>query len=276
MATRSDRGDSRMTGLDEQNAAFWDELCGSMLARQIGITDASAASLRRFDEAYFNFYPYLMRHLQPIVARRGRTLEIGLGYGTVSEFLALTAVDYHGLDIARGPVEMVRGRLSEIGQSGRSEQVVEGSALEIPWPDGYFDNVVSIGCLHHTGDLARSIREVHRVLAPGGLAMVMVYNRNSLRHLVFVRPQAAIARLSGDTGNRAARAMYDANADGDPAPCTEFSSARRMRRLFGQFSSVRIVRENMDEMTRLRVPREPLLGWPAHLLGLDLYVTAVK
>jgi SAM-dependent methyltransferase len=265
-----------VTGIDKQNAAFWDELCGSMLARRLGITDASPESLRRFDEAYFGMYPYLMRHLQPIVAHRGRTLEIGLGYGTVSEFLALTGVDYHGLDIARGPVEMVRGRLSEIGQSGRSEQVVEGSALEIPWPDGHFDSVVSIGCLHHTGDLARSIREVHRVLAPGGLAMVMVYNRNSLRHFVFVRPQAAIARLRGEAGNRAARAMYDANSNGDAAPCTEFSSARRMRTLFGQFSSIRIVRENMDGMPRLGVSRERLLGWPANVLGLDLYVTAVK
>jgi hypothetical protein len=61
-----------LTELDLQNAGFWDELCGSALARQLGITDASADSLRRFDEAYFGFYPYLLRHLQPIAARRGR------------------------------------------------------------------------------------------------------------------------------------------------------------------------------------------------------------
>ena len=40
------------TALDDRNAGFWDELCGSSLARQLGITDASAESLARFDAAY--------------------------------------------------------------------------------------------------------------------------------------------------------------------------------------------------------------------------------
>ena len=35
------------TALDERNATFWDELCGSSLARSLGITDASPESLER-------------------------------------------------------------------------------------------------------------------------------------------------------------------------------------------------------------------------------------
>ena len=44
---------------DARNAAFWDELCGSALARQVGVEDASADSLARFDAAYMASYPYL-------------------------------------------------------------------------------------------------------------------------------------------------------------------------------------------------------------------------
>ena len=49
------------TATDARNAAFWDELCGSALARQVGIEDASAESLERFDAAYMASYPYLGR-----------------------------------------------------------------------------------------------------------------------------------------------------------------------------------------------------------------------
>jgi SAM-dependent methyltransferase len=265
-----------MSSIDTANAAFWDELCGSALARQVGITDGSPDSLRRFDDAYMAIYPYLRRHLEPVLRRRGRTLEIGLGYGTVSGLLASEGADYHGLDIARGPVEMVRGRLTQLGQPERVEQVVQGSALSIPWPDGHFDALVSIGCLHHTGNLAGCVDEVRRVLAPGGIAMIMVYNRDSLRQLVVLRPRAALARLRGDRGDVAARAAYDANAAGDAAPFTEFTSARGVRAMFAGFHDVSIVRENMDPIPRLRLSREQLLGWPARLFGLDLYVTAVK
>ena len=48
---------------DAVNAAFWDDLCGSGLAREHGVTDVSPASLARFDAAYLAFYPCLLRHL---------------------------------------------------------------------------------------------------------------------------------------------------------------------------------------------------------------------
>lgn len=265
-----------MSHVDEANAAFWEELCGSALAREVGVTDCSPKSLRRFDDAYFAIYPYLVRHLEPVLERRGRTLEIGLGYGTVGGHLAGALVDYHGLDVARGPVEMMRSRLLALGQPARAQQVVQGSALAIPWPDRYFDAVVSIGCLHHTGHLALGVQEVRRVLVTGGVAMVMVYNRNSLRQLLVLRPHEALARLRGRTADETTRAAYDFNAAGQAAPFTEFTSAGGIRALFSGFQTVSVVRENMESIPRLGIPRERLLGWPARILGLDLYVTAVK
>ena len=45
------------------NAAFWDELCETTMAHQMGITEHTAQSLQRFDQRYFEFYPYLERHI---------------------------------------------------------------------------------------------------------------------------------------------------------------------------------------------------------------------
>jgi SAM-dependent methyltransferase len=102
------------TGIDAANASFWDELCGTNLAREIGVTDAAPASLERFDRAYLDLYPYLAGYLRaPAMAGR-RVLEIGLGYGTVAELLARAGADYHGIDIAEGPVAMARERLARV------------------------------------------------------------------------------------------------------------------------------------------------------------------
>lgn len=49
--------------ISQKNADFWSELCGSQLARSIGVTDSSAASLKKFDDWYFDFYPYLLDHI---------------------------------------------------------------------------------------------------------------------------------------------------------------------------------------------------------------------
>ena len=55
----TDQAQTPQPALDDRNAAFWDELCGTSLARSLGINDASAESLRRFDDAYLGHYPYL-------------------------------------------------------------------------------------------------------------------------------------------------------------------------------------------------------------------------
>jgi len=267
--------------LDGKNVSFWDELCGSALAKSIGITDASSESLQKFDDTYFGFYPYLYGYLSEHTPdEQKRVLEIGLGYGTVGGELITRGHEYFGLDIAAGPVAMTAERARRGGLDPGNVQ--QGSALEIPHPDDFFDEVYSIGCLHHTGDLKQSISEVHRVLSPGGRAMIMLYNRWSYRRLV----QAPAARLrsirkEGLRGHRErVRAMYDTNSDGDTAPHTDYISKIGVRLLFRDFSRVSSDVRNFDHLTlfrgRFHRSREQLLNNMGRVLGLDLYIEAIK
>jgi SAM-dependent methyltransferase len=57
-------------------------------------------------------------------------------------------------------------------------------AERLDFPDNSFDIVYSHGVLHHTPDTAGAIREVHRVLRPGGRAVVMLYHRNSYNYRI--------------------------------------------------------------------------------------------
>jgi len=264
------------TEVDARNASFWDELCGTTLAKQLGVTDDSPESLARFDRYYLDLYPYLEGYLPQPRAGGDRLLEIGLGYGTVSQILASRGFDYNGLDIAPGPVGMVRHRLRLLGIDGADERVRAGSILEAPHPDASFDHVVAIGCLHHTGDLAGAVAEVHRILRPGGRAVAMVYNENSFRRMkmaLAAAPRKLVGRSGAD--DEQMRGAYDRNTGGEAAPATEYTSVPGARELFSEFSEVSVRRENFDDLTRA-LPRRRLLGWPAHLAGLDLYITATK
>jgi SAM-dependent methyltransferase len=269
--------------IDESNARFWDELCGTGLARQLGIVDRSQESLRRFDDAYMALYPYLLHHV-PVADMGGRrVLEVGLGYGTLSQKIAEARAEYIGLDIAAGPVDMVNARMRLKDLKGEARQ---GNILDSGLPSGYFDTVVSIGCFHHTGDVQRCIDETYRMLRPGGDACIMLYNKYSLRRWMnwpATTAASAIRELlrivEPRRGGEAERAAYDTGAAGNAAPETVFLSRRDIHRAFSGYSRVTVQSENSDPLTligKVLVPRERMLATVGRILGLDLYIRAVK
>lgn len=284
MSQDSSSLDTSTAQVSSLNSAFWSELCGSALARVLGITDDSADSLRRFDDWYFNYYPYLDRHIRFASLRGKRVLEIGLGYGTVGQRIAASGADYVGLDIALEPVEMMRHRLQLHRLTGTA---IQGNALSLPFHEGEFDAVVAIGSLHHTGHFAQALEQVYRVLRPGGTVTLMVYNAYSGRRWKRWRGQTMRyllwdkARLGRKPQSEAAeRAAYDANKSGDEPPATDFISASELRRIGRRFSRIEIWRENMGEgptepFARRR-NREQLLETHARFFGLDLYARLTR
>lgn len=265
--------------VDQRNEEFWDELCGSGLAKALGLEGRDQETLNAFDRAYAGFYPYLFGYLDRFPLAGKRVLEIGLGYGTLGQEIVRHGAEYYGLDIAAGPVQMMRHRLSMLGVGGE-DRIVQGSAAAIPFPDGMFDYVYTIGCLHHTGALAESVEEVRRVLAPGGWAVVMLYHADSWRQLRQVKLPAALARWrhrSGPSQDDVVR-MYDADSSGAAAPHTDFVSRKMVRHLFRNYAEVKIDTRNFDDLAlrgRILFPRKWLLGSPLERwLGLDLYIVA--
>ncbi|MGH8636936.1 MAG: class I SAM-dependent methyltransferase [Burkholderiales bacterium] len=249
----------------------------------LGIQDASPASLKRFDDWYFAYYPYLFVHI-PFYEWNGKdVLEVGLGYGTVSQRLAEWGARYRGLDIAAGPAGIVNQRLRQAGLPG---EAIVGSILDAPFDDASFDHIVAIGCLHHTGDMQRAIDECYRLLRPGGSLVFMVYYAYSYRRFMQARGETIRYGLRelfgyrGVVGNSRSveRAAYDSNKEGDAAPHTDWISARSLRYLCRHFTSLTARTENIAQEPPFQDrSRYDLLltRWP-NRFGLDLYGHAVK
>ena len=277
--------------VDSGNKLFWDELCGSALAKFLEINDASPESLKKFDDYYMDYYPYLDKYLSAEQFKDKTVLEVGLGYGTLANYLAKSCKHYSGLDIAKNAVAMTNHRISENNLSGEAEV---GSILNHTFPENHFDFIVSIGCFHHTGNMQRCIDQTYKFLKPGGKAIIMVYNQFSLRQWVNWPKSTGkslinqlVQRPKKEHSSEEQRLAYDASTDGEiAAPETVFYSKHDIHKIFSQFKSVQITRENFDDQFTvnfcnirninfgLRTSR--LSGFWAQKFGLDLYIEATK
>jgi SAM-dependent methyltransferase len=269
--------------ISAENANFWDELCGTQFANSIGTSDASITSLLKFDHWYFDLYPYLLDHIPLESIQNKDVLEIGLGYGTLSQRIAEMGANYFGLDIAAGPVHMVNHRLKQNGLRGRA---TIGSVLEAPFSNNSFDTIVAIGCLHHTGDLQKAIDQCYRLLRDGGQLIFMVYYAYSYRRWFrspFTTINYAIREFKGARDVVAAsstrdRAAYDINSSGVGAPHTDWISKKSLNEYCSNFSEFKSIIENIDrDPPFIFWRRKSLLrtGIP-RLMGLDLYACATK
>lgn len=117
--------------------------------------------------------------------RDRKVLEIGLGQGAESEQIIRRGGRWSGLDLTAESVERVRARIEL--RSLPHDDLRQGSALDIPWPDDSFDIVFSHGVLHHIPDIRTAQSEIHRVLKPGGTLIAMLYARGSLNYQVSIR-----------------------------------------------------------------------------------------
>lgn len=106
---------------------------------------------------------------QMSVERGHRVLDLGCGTATLTIMIKKTypEAEVVGLDIDPRILEIAR---SKIADAGVDIKLDEGSAVELPYPDGYFDRVVSSLFIHHLAheDKIRAFEEIFRVLKPGG------------------------------------------------------------------------------------------------------------
>ena len=104
--------------------------------------------------------------LAPVAA--DRAIDIGSGVGGPSRFLAATyGCRVSGVDLTQEFVDTATALTKLVGLSDRAD-FRQGSALDLPFPDGSFDLAWSQNVAMNIQDRPRYYAEMHRVLKPGG------------------------------------------------------------------------------------------------------------
>lgn len=100
---------------------------------------------------------------------RGRVLEVAVGTGSnVLHFPADAVVT--GVDLSTAMLAQAKARLA---RAGRAVTLLEADAEQLPFDDAAFDTVVCALALCSIPHPDRAIREMHRVLVPGGSLLLL-------------------------------------------------------------------------------------------------------
>ncbi|HEX8693061.1 MAG TPA: class I SAM-dependent methyltransferase [Longimicrobium sp.] len=108
----------------------------------------------------------LRRYVPDFEVSGARVLDIGCGDAGVLIAFAERGARCAGIELDEKSLERGRVRAEE---HGVEVDLRRGIAEELPWPDGSFDLVILDNVLEHVTDRGKTLREIHRVLRPGGL-----------------------------------------------------------------------------------------------------------
>jgi SAM-dependent methyltransferase len=105
-------------------------------------------------------------------------LDVGCGSAGLLVEQASHVRHVAGLDASEIQVGMARRRLAE-RIAARTAEIVLGDAAALPWEDGRFSVVASLDTMKFIPDPEGALREMCRVLRPGGRAVVTLADRRA-------------------------------------------------------------------------------------------------
>jgi len=138
----------------------------------------------RYAETFFHeldrkpFDRELLDAFAQAVRDRGRVCDLGCGPGHVAAYLKNRGVDVFGIDISPQMIS-VATRLNPAIAFRR------GDMLALDFPGGGLAGIAAFYSLIHLSraSVARALREIHRVLAPGGLLLVSIHGGDGELHV---------------------------------------------------------------------------------------------
>jgi SAM-dependent methyltransferase len=175
----------------------------------------------------------------------------------------------YGVDLTKKAIQLSYKRFKYFGFKGNFKQA---SAEKLPFPNNSFDCVCSMGVLHHVKNTNKALKEIFRILKPGGRLILMFYNRNSAKYQFRYRLKSLL------TGKSMQELVNE--FDGDGNPLGKVFSKNQLKKQLKLFSDIQMFTGYLDVGDVIPygsrfLPRQ-LFKFLEKLLGWNLYVKAFK
>src|SRR6266508_5101905 len=160
-------------------AAYWDEHI-----HDLAVTSFPAGTrefFQQLDEYRYDKLNYLSRLVDFDGYKGKNLLEIGCGAGIDLVRFARGGAKVTGIDLSNTAIDLACKNIERSGHNA-DLRVMNGEYMQ--FGDNMFDVVYAHGVLQYTADTEKMIAEIHRVLRPGGEAILMVYNKYSWLNLM--------------------------------------------------------------------------------------------
>jgi SAM-dependent methyltransferase len=144
-------------------------------------------------------------------AERGRVLDLGPGDGWPSLMVAPFAAEVIGVEASMRRVEVCEANAERLGISNAHFHYVP-PGMRLPFRDGSFDGVMAASSIEQTPDSRGTVREIHRLLRPGGRFRVFYEALGQYRG-----GREKDLWISGIGDNHTRLILYDRHPDGEYA-----------------------------------------------------------
>lgn len=226
--------------LTSKIAAYWDERIHDLAITTHPV--GTPGFFQQLDEYRYDKLNYLPRRVDFSSFKGKKLLEVGCGAGVDLVRFARGGAIVTGIDLSTTALELARQNMEQ-NELTADLMKMDGECME--FEDHLFDVVYAHGVLQYTGDTQKMITEIHRVLKPGGQAIMMVYNRISWLNLM--------------------RQVTGVPLEHEDAPVLKKFSIRELKQLLKPFRSHQIIPERFPVKTKLHS------GWKARLFN-DVFV----
>jgi SAM-dependent methyltransferase len=233
---------------------------------QVGAPEGTPEFFRRVEtERYGSYAPWLAELLRTDAVSGRRVLEIGCGLGTDLMQFARAGARVAAVDLTPRHLALTRQRFSVERQP---VDLIRGDAESLPLAQASVDFVYSFGVLHHTPDIAVAIAEVHRVLVPGGTALIAVYHRRSVFLWAWLLRALVTTRLMRH-GYRRVMADIEQHPNSGAVPLVAVYGVGECRRLFRAFAAVDVSTHHVAYAAPVMHLARALSWSPAVLAGIE-------
>jgi len=204
-----------------------------------GVEVGTKAFYERVDaNRYDDYGPWMKSTLEFTRFAGKRLLEVGFGMGTDLFQFASSGALVSGVDLSPAHLQIASQRFSLYGIPA---DLRLADAENLPFEDGTFDVAYTFGVIHHTPNTQKAVEEIHRVLKPGGRAIIGVYHKYSAFFLSAVLLESYLLRLGFlRESYRRTLSRIEVRQHSDACPLVKVYSRRSLRRVLRRFSAVQI------------------------------------
>lgn len=173
-----------------------------------------------------------------------KLLEVGFGQGTDLIQYAKGGAEVYGVDITPNHKSLAEQNFTF--RDMKAKLFLE-DASDLHFENNYFDKVVSFGVLHHTPDIEKCVKEVHRVLKPNGEFIISLYHRNSVFFIWLKLVVDGILKLNlFKLGYNGLKSTIEKGADGKKIkPLVNLYTTKTLKRLLIDFDEVEIHKRHL-------------------------------
>jgi ubiquinone/menaquinone biosynthesis C-methylase UbiE len=223
-------------------AIYWDEHIHDLAITTYPV--GTPEFFRQLDEYRFDKLNYLSRLVDFDGYEGKNLLEIGCGAGIDLVRFASGGAKVTGIELSKTAIDLACKNFEQSEQNA-DLRVMNGECMQ--FADNTFDVVYAHGVLQYTADTEKMMAEIHRVLKPGGEAIMMVYNKYSWLNLM--------------------RNVTKVPLEHEDAPVLKKFSVSELMQLLRPFQDHRIIPERFPVKTKLHS------GWKARLFN-NVFVEA--